>query len=93
MFPPVVTRRLLIEGRVQGVGFRRSLTNKARELDLDVWVRNRDDGSVEALISGSIEAVDRLTVWARHGPPGARVDRVACQDEHRETPGGETAPK
>jgi acylphosphatase len=76
-----VTRRLRIEGRVQGVGFRWSLTNKARELDLDVRVRNRDDGSVEALVSGPIEAVDRLTVWARRGPPGARVDRIASQDE------------
>jgi acylphosphatase len=84
MTAPAVTRRLLIEGRVQGVGFRWSLTNKARELGLDVRVRNRDDGSVEALVSGPIEAVDRLTLWAHRGPPSARVDRVACQDEHRE---------
>jgi acylphosphatase len=84
MAAPAVTRRLLIEGRVQGVGFRWSLTNKARELELDVWVRNRNDGSVEAIVSGPIEAVDRLTVWAHHGPPAARVDRVASQDEQRD---------
>ncbi|MDR0440349.1 MAG: acylphosphatase [Candidatus Accumulibacter sp.] len=81
---PEITRRLLIEGRVQGVGFRWSLMEKARELMLDGWVRNRRDGSVEALVSGPVEAVERLVVWAHRGPPGARVDRVACRDEGRE---------
>jgi acylphosphatase len=82
---PGITRRLLIEGRVQGVGFRWSLMEKARELGLDAWVCNRDDGSVEAQVSGSMEAVDRLTVWAHRGPARALVDRVVCQDEG---PGG-----
>lgn len=77
----LVTRRLLIEGRVQGVGFRWSLMDEARQLGLDGWVRNRSDGSVEALVSGPIEAVDALTLWAHRGPPHARVDRVGCQDE------------
>ncbi|MDR3221423.1 MAG: acylphosphatase [Candidatus Accumulibacter sp.] len=76
-----VTRRLLIEGRVQGVGFRWSLMAKAREFGLDAQVRNRNDGRVEARISGSVEAVDRLTAWAHRGPARARVDRVVCQDE------------
>jgi acylphosphatase len=78
---PIVIRRLLIEGRVQGVGFRWSLREKARELGLDAWARNLDDGSVEARVSGPLEAVDSLTVWAHRGPPRARVDRVVCQDE------------
>ena len=77
----LVTRRLLIQGRVQGVGFRWSLMERARQLGLDGWVRNRSDGSVEALASGPIEAVDALTLWAHRGPPHARVDRVGCQDE------------
>ena len=79
-----ITRRLRIEGRVQGVGFRRSLREKARELGLDAWVYNRDDGSVEAQVSGPLEAVDTLTVWARRGPVWARVDRVVCQDDDEE---------
>jgi acylphosphatase len=76
-----VTRRLLIEGRVQGVGFRWSLMDKAREFGLDAQVRNRDDGRVEARISGTVEAVDLLTAWAHRGPTRARVDRIVCQDE------------
>ena len=76
-----VTRRIVIQGRVQGVGFRWSLTEKAGELGLDGWVRNRSDGSVEALVSGPAEAVDALTAWAHRGPPHARVDRVTWQDE------------
>ena len=78
---PPVTRRLLIHGRVQGVGFRWSLMEKAGELGLDGWVRNRSDGSVEALLIGPIEAVDALTVWAHHGPSSARVDQVISRDE------------
>ena len=76
-----LTRRLLVEGRVQGVGFRWSLTEEARQLGLDGWVRNRSDGRVEALVSGLAEAVEALTLWAHRGPPQARVDRVVCQDE------------
>ena len=76
-----LTRRLIIHGRVQGVGFRWWLTEKAGELGLDGWVRNRSDGSVEALVSGPPEAVEALTLWAHRGPPHAHVARVTCQDE------------
>ncbi len=76
-----LTRRLIIDGRVQGVGFRWSLNAEARALGLKGWVRNRQDGSVEALLIGSPEAVDQLTVWAHHGPSAARVDRVLSRDE------------
>ena len=78
---PKLTRRLLIEGRVQGVGFRWALTAEATALGLKGWVRNRQDGSVEALIHGTPDAVHALTVWAWHGPSSARVDRVLSNDE------------
>ena len=76
-----VTRRLFIDGRVQRVGFRWSLNAEAQALGLKGWVRNRSDGRVEALLIGSPEAVDQLTVWAHHGPSAARVDRVLSRDE------------
>lgn len=69
-------RLLRIHGRVQGVGFRYALCREALALALSGWVRNRADGSVEALLSGPADAVEALTAWARHGPPAARVDRV-----------------
>lgn len=76
-----ITRRLTIQGRVQGVGFRWSLSAQAQALGLVGWVRNRRDGSVEALVCGTHEAVHALTSWADQGPPSARVERVLCNDE------------
>ena len=76
-----ITRRLTIQGHVQGVGYRWSLSTQARALGLVGWVRNRRDGSVEALICGTPEAVQALTTWAYQGPPSARVERVLCSEE------------
>ena len=76
----LITRHLLIDGRVQGVGFRYSLRHQAQTLGLTGWVRNRSEGTVEALVHGKAEAIDKLTAWAYRGPPGARVDRVAFDD-------------
>ncbi len=76
-----VTKQLRIFGRVQGVGFRYSLAREALALGLAGWVRNRRDGSVEAVLQGSAEAVDRLISWSHRGPPSARVDRVDVQPE------------
>jgi acylphosphatase len=69
----MVTRHLLISGRVQGVGFRYSMQREAARLGVHGWVRNRRDGSVEALVQGSEESVASLTAWARRGPAGAKV--------------------
>jgi acylphosphatase len=71
--PEPVTRHLLIRGRVQGVGFRWSMCAEANALGLSGWVRNRHDGSVEALAHGPSDAVATLVDWAHHGPAGARV--------------------
>lgn len=69
--------RLEIRGRVQGVGYRAAMADEAQRLGLRGWVRNRRDASVEAVIAGTDEAVQRLLQWARRGPPAARVDSVA----------------
>jgi acylphosphatase len=64
-----VTRHLSICGRVQGVGFRYALLGEASARGLAGWVRNRRDGSVEALVQGNEAAVNALIAWARRGPP------------------------
>jgi len=71
--PTAFARRLTISGRVQGVGFRYALADEARARKLSGWVRNRRDGTVEALIAGPENEVEALIAWARRGPPGARV--------------------
>jgi acylphosphatase len=75
-----ICRHLRITGRVQGVGYRWSLCAEAQALGVAGWVRNRRDGSVEAVISGVTEAVEALTCWAQRGPPAARVDTVICSE-------------
>lgn len=72
----MATQRLLITGRVQGVGFRYALQTEAERLGLAGWVRNRSDGSVEALAQGAPQALEALAAWARRGPPAARVTAV-----------------
>ena len=68
--------QVIIRGRVQGVGFRAWTEVTALELGVGGWVRNRRDGSVEALFAGSQEAVRTMIDLCRDGPPGARVDAV-----------------
>lgn len=65
-----------IAGLVQGVGFRYTMCREARRLQLAGWVRNCNDGSVEAVAVGDDGALQRLVEWARHGPAGARVDSI-----------------
>ncbi len=75
-----VTRRLVIHGRVQGVYFRESLRQEAEALGVTGWVRNRRDGSVEAMVSGAADAVERIVAWAHQGPPAAQVERVDVEE-------------
>ena len=72
-------RLLRIRGLVQGVGYRNALHREATRLGLSGWVRNRSDGSVEALVAGPVPALDELIAWARRGPPAARVGEVSWE--------------
>lgn len=68
--------RLEIRGRVQGVGYRDAMRVEAVRLGVTGWVRNRLDGSVEALCCADARSLGLLEDWARHGPPPARVERL-----------------
>jgi acylphosphatase len=72
----IVARRLEVSGKVQGVGFRYFVTHGARQQGLRGWVRNRHDGSVEALLIGEDAAVAAVIEQCRRGPLQARVDRI-----------------
>ena len=72
----MATRQIRVKGRVQGVGFRDALSAEAQRLGLTGWVRNRADGSVEALVQGEAHGVERLIAWARRGPPLASVQAL-----------------
>jgi acylphosphatase len=75
-----VTRRVVVRGRVQGVGFRAFVEDEAHRLRLQGWVRNRRDGSVEAVFSGAPQSVETMIGACRMGPPSARVEAVDARD-------------
>jgi len=77
-------RRILIRGRVQGVGYRDWMVREAERLGVQGWVRNRLDGVVEALVAGDEAAVQALLSACRRGPTLARVDEIA--EEFTEPP-------
>jgi acylphosphatase len=74
-----VVKHLLIHGRVQGIGYRYSMLARAVSFGVTGWVRNRRDGSVEAMVAGTPDAVERIIGWARQGPRGASVTEVQVQ--------------
>jgi acylphosphatase len=69
-----------ITGRVQGVGFRAWMEQTAERLGVRGWVRNRRDGSVEAVIAGDTSKVDEMLTMCWQGPPAAKVDGVSVDD-------------
>ncbi|MGH8456934.1 MAG: acylphosphatase [Stenotrophobium sp.] len=78
-----ISYRFIVSGRVQGVYFRQSAAALARQLGIVGWIRNRPDGRVEGVASGTDGALDQFRVWLGRGPPAAQVDDVqwtACAD-------------
>lgn len=82
----LLTRQIRVNGSVQGVGFRIAMRDEARRLGITGWVRNRADGSVEALVQGPPAALDAIVGWARRGPPGARVTDVQISERDADIP-------
>ncbi len=77
---PPVSRHLHIHGRVQGVGYRNYIEYKAAQTGVGGWVRNRLDGSVEALFCGTPQAVAEMIECAKRGPRASAVERVEIGD-------------
>ena len=80
--------KVVIEGRVQGVGFRYWTEREARHLGLDGWVRNRRDGTVEALFSGPPDAVTEMLVLCEQGPAYSDVSKVLMVQDGGQPPVG-----
>ncbi len=76
-----VRRRVVVSGRVQGVFFRDATRERALAGGVDGWIRNRADGTVEAVLEGPQEAVERLLGFCRTGPATSRVDRVEVEEQ------------
>ncbi len=75
-----ITRRLIVRGHVQGVGYRNYLEYKALQLGVSGWVRNRLDGSVEAVVHGAPQAVTAIIECAQRGPRASQVSGVTISD-------------
>ncbi|MDO8261770.1 MAG: acylphosphatase [Gallionella sp.] len=84
-----ITKHLRIYGLVQGVYYRDSLRQQAEAFEVFGWVRNRRDGSVEAMLQGEEIAVEALVAWCRIGNGRARVERVEIEDGQGEFTGFE----
>jgi acylphosphatase len=73
--------RVVVHGRVQGVFFRDTCRQEATRVGVAGWVRNRADGTVEAVFEGERRQVERMVAWVHEGPPYARVVRVETEDQ------------
>ena len=71
-----ITQHLRLSGRVQGVFFRESMCRESTRLRVNGWVRNRRDGTLEAMLQGETAQVGALIAWARRGPPAAQVENI-----------------
>ena len=80
----LIARRLVVRGRVQGVGYRNYLEYKAGQLGVKGWVRNRRDGSVEAIVQGSLAAIAEIIECAKRGPRAAEVSTVEISNSEDE---------
>ncbi len=80
----MIRRRVVVHGLVQGVFFRDTVRRHAEAAGVSGWVRNRPDGTVEAVLEGEPPAVERLVALCHEGPRGARVDRVEVSAEEPE---------
>ncbi|MCS7007382.1 MAG: acylphosphatase [Thermoleophilia bacterium] len=80
----MIRRRVIVSGRVQGVYFRDTVRRAAVAAGVAGWVRNNVDGTVEAVLEGADDAVERVLEVCRRGPPGARVDDVVVRSEQPE---------
>lgn len=79
-----IRRRVTVRGQVQGVAFRASTHHEAIRVGASGWVRNRRDGSVEAVFEGPAEVVDQMVAFCRRGPRFARVDGIQVVEERPE---------
>jgi acylphosphatase len=77
-----VAKHLIIRGRVQGVGYRASMVDEALRIGVTGWVRNRRDGTVEAVVDGDANAVAALIEWTKIGPRGAHVSDVVVSESN-----------
>ncbi|MCY0389655.1 acylphosphatase [Robbsia sp. Bb-Pol-6] len=75
------THSIRVHGRVQGVGYRAAAVRQAHMIGVRGWVRNVEDGTVEAIVQGSPDQIDLMLEWMRRGPPAARVATLDCQRE------------
>lgn len=82
--PGTVRRRVIVDGRVQGVFYRDTCRRLATRAGVSGWARNRSDGEVEVVLEGDPDAVDRVVAWCRTGPPHALVTSVKVVDEEPE---------
>ena len=80
----MIRRRLVVHGRVQGVGFRWAIVRAAESRGVAGWAANRADGTVEAVLEGEPDAVESVERLAREGPRGARVEQVEVIEEEPE---------